>query len=341
VTHVDLNPDTLQVDIRKLRLAITPSTIMIVASCPGYPHGIMDDVVRVAEVAERAGIGCHVDCCLGGFIVPFMHEAGYSIAPFDFRLQGVTSISCDTHKYGFAPKGSSVIMFRTPSLRQFAYFCQPDWPGGIYATPTITGSRNGALIVGCWAALMYNGRNGYVHSTRGIVSKQRQMTRAIREFPELKVMGEPLASVFAFTSKKIDIYRISELLGKRGWALSPCQFPPAIHYTVTHLSNAETFIKDLTEVMAEVRENPSVKAQGSGAIYGMSATIPDRTLVDRFARGYVDALSIPFQKQSHRSQGQNASLKSTQDDLKSTQEDLKDSQSLQDSRDKLKSSQSS
>jgi len=184
---------------------------------------------------------------------------------------------------------------------------------------------------------MYNGRSGYVHATREIVSKQRQMTRAIREFPELNVMGDPLASVLAFSSKKIDIYRVSELLGKRGWALSPCQFPPAIHYTVTHLSNAETFIKDLTEVMAEIRENPSIKAGGSAAIYGMSATIPDRTLVERFAQGYVDALTIPFQKQSQGGQGLRSS--DGRASLKSTHENLKDSQSLHASRDKLKSSQ--
>jgi sphinganine-1-phosphate aldolase len=228
-----------------------------------------------------------------------MNDAGYTIAPFDFRVTGVTSISCDTHKYGFAPKGSSVVMYRTPELRRFAYFAQPDWPGGIYATPTVTGSRNGASLVGCWAILMFMGRNGYIHSTREIVSKQRQMTRAIRDIPELKVIGEPLASVFAFTSSKIDIYRVSELLGRRGWALSPCQFPPAIHFTVTTLSDADLFIKDLNEVMDEVRKSPGTKAGGSAAIYGLSATIADRSLVDRFARGYCDALFITHDKKAH------------------------------------------
>jgi len=193
-------------------------------------------------------------------------------------------------------------MFRTPELRRFAYYSQPNWPGGIYATPTILGSRSGATVAGCWAAMMFMGRSGYVHATRTIVAKQREMVAGIKEIDGLFVVGEPVASVYAFGSKKTDIYRYSEGMSKRGWALSPCQFPPAVHCTVVFRSDAEKFVADLKEVHAEIAKEPSKKPSGSAAFYGLSATIPDRTVVDRFARGYCDALYIPYIKYASSSQ---------------------------------------
>lgn len=141
-------------------------------------------------------------------------------------------------------------MFRTPALRRFSYFTQPNWPGGIYATPTILGSRNGSVIAGCWAAMMFTGRSGYVQAARAIVAKQKQMIQAVKSLPGLKVIGDPQGSVFAFIATEFDIYRVSELMGKRGWSLSPCQYPPAIHMTVVLNTNADQFAIDLKEVHA-------------------------------------------------------------------------------------------
>lgn len=137
---------------------------------------MIDDIQALGKIAQRYNVGLHVDCCLGGFLVPFMEKAGFPLALFDFRVKGVTSISCDTHKYGFAPKGSSVVLYRNSELRHFQYFVAPDWPGGIYASPTIAGSRPGALIAGCWTALMYMGEQGYVDSTKQIVTTARKIT---------------------------------------------------------------------------------------------------------------------------------------------------------------------
>jgi sphinganine-1-phosphate aldolase len=155
VTHIAYDPVTYQVDIRKLKQAICRNTILIVGSCPSFPHGCQDDILTLSGIAIKNNIGLHVDCCLGGFIAPFMEAAGYPIPPFDFRVPGVTSISADPHKYGYSPKGSSVVLYRTPELRQYQYFCCTDWPGGVYASPSIAGSRPGNIIVGCWAAMVY------------------------------------------------------------------------------------------------------------------------------------------------------------------------------------------
>lgn len=152
--------------------AITPNTIMLVGSCPSFPWGVIDDIEGLGKLAQEFGVGLHVDCCLGGFLVAFMEKAGFPmrtshhscsftahtpIAKFDFRIPGVTSISCDTHKYGFTPKGTSVVMYRDADLRRYQYFSCVNWPGGIYASPTVAGSRPGQLVAGCWATLMYYG----------------------------------------------------------------------------------------------------------------------------------------------------------------------------------------
>ncbi|OMJ26260.1 Sphingosine-1-phosphate lyase, partial [Smittium culicis] len=163
-----------KVDIHILEKAINKNTIMIAGSAINYPHGVMDDIETMASIAMKKGIGMHVDCCLGSFLMPFMEDAGFKIPNFDFRVPGVTSISCDTHKYGFAPKGSSVIMYSNRKLRHYQYFVCTEWPGGIYASPTIAGSSSlpGSLIAGCWAALVSIGKEGYITSCRNIVNSR-------------------------------------------------------------------------------------------------------------------------------------------------------------------------
>ncbi|KAJ1948132.1 Dihydrosphingosine phosphate lyase, partial [Linderina pennispora] len=146
ITHVPVDPTTGQADLRAMRRAIDSNTIMIAGSSANYPHGVADDLKAMSEMAIKYKIGFHVDSCLGSFIMPFLKEAGFPEVPCDFRLPGVTSISCDTHKYGFAPKGTSVVMYRNEHIRRYQYFSIATWPGGIYASPTIAGSRCGAVI---------------------------------------------------------------------------------------------------------------------------------------------------------------------------------------------------
>ena len=135
------------IDLASVRGALSADTIMVYSSAPCFPQGTIDPIEDLSNLCSRAGVGLHVDCCLGGFVLPFMKEAGFgeNLPPFDFGLPGVTSMSVDTHKYGYAAKGTSVVLYRSPELRRFQYFGYPDWSGGLYVTPTIAGSRPGAL----------------------------------------------------------------------------------------------------------------------------------------------------------------------------------------------------
>jgi sphinganine-1-phosphate aldolase len=173
---VPVDFETGKVIISKVASAINSNTILIVGSSPSFPHGAIDDIKELSDLAVKKNIGLHVDSCLGGFLIPFMSKAGYELNEIcDFRLPGVTSISCDTHKYGFAPKGSSVIMYKTKEIRNYQYFVQTDWSGGVYGSPTMAGSRPGAISVGCWAAMMRMGLSGYVDSTRKIITAARTL----------------------------------------------------------------------------------------------------------------------------------------------------------------------
>ena len=132
---------------------IDDDTIAIAGSAGDYAHGLIDPIAELGELAQSRGIGLHVDSCLGGFILPFGQELGYDIPVFDFRLPGVTSMSADTHKYGFGLKGSSVLLYRSAELRRLQYFIVPDWPGGAYTSPGMSGSRSGGIIAAAWASV--------------------------------------------------------------------------------------------------------------------------------------------------------------------------------------------
>eukprot|EP01087_Luapelamoeba_hula_P024134 TRINITY_DN907_c0_g1_i1.p1 TRINITY_DN907_c0_g1~~TRINITY_DN907_c0_g1_i1.p1 ORF type:complete len:576 (-),score=82.68 TRINITY_DN907_c0_g1_i1:103-1740(-) len=292
IIHVPVDEKSRKVNVHAMRRAITSNTIALVASAPQFPHGIIDDVQAVALLARQKGIGLHVDSCLGGFLLPFMSKAGFPLAPFDFRVPGVTSISCDTHKYGYTPKGSSVVMYSTRKLRAYQYFVVTNWPGGVYASPTIAGSRSGAILAACWATMVHIGEEGYVACTREIVSATRKIAEGVKGIHGLKLMGNPEVSVVGIGSDKFDIYRLSGALTKRGWNLNALQFPPSIHICVTYTNKdrADDLIADLTEITRECMQDPGKPAEGAAAIYGMAQALPDRSLVDQIARGYVDLM---------------------------------------------------
>ncbi|CAI2733331.1 unnamed protein product [Schistosoma spindalis] len=297
VIHVPLDPITYKVDMIEMKSSITDDTCMLVGSAPGFPHGIIDPIQEIAKLGHRYNIPVHVDCCLGGFLLPFMEKVNYPIGEFDFRLPGVTSISCDTHKYGFAPKGTSVIMYRNQYYRSKQYFTQTTWPGGIYASSTLPGSRPGALIATCWATMMYHGENGYCKSTKRIISTTRYIINELRKIPGIFILGEPNVSIIAFSSNHFDIYQLSHLLSNqpngRGWNLNNLQFPPAIHLCITDMHTmkgcAEQFIQDVKEIVKELMIKPNKKSEGSVALYGLSQMIPDRSIVTELAHCYLDA----------------------------------------------------
>lgn len=312
LVHVPVDPVTMRVDVAAVRRAITRNTILIVGSAPGFPHGVVDPITELGQIASERGIGLHVDSCLGGYLLPFAVKLGYDIPPFDFTVPGVTSISADTHKYGYAPKGASVVMYSTTRLRSFQYFVAPEWTGGIYASPSMPGSRPGGLIAATWAALVRMGENGYLECAREIMSTAKAIEAGIRTIPGLRVLGTPHMSVISFASdpstlvrgEVVNIYKVGESLtspktaadGKKrsGWNLNTLQKPSSIHLCCTymHRGRADQFLADLRAAVDEVVDHPEMFKNGSAAIYGMAETMPDGAVVDDLARGFIDTLYI-------------------------------------------------
>ncbi|KAI1894717.1 hypothetical protein AGOR_G00118620 [Albula goreensis] len=294
LVHIPLDKKTMKVDVRAMRRAISKNTAMLVCSTPQFPHGVMDPVQEVAQLAVKYNIPFHVDACLGGFLIVFMNKAGYPLAPFDFRVKGVTSISADTHKYGYAPKGSSVILYSDQKYRHYQYFVAPDWQGGIYASPSVAGSRPGGIIAACWATMMHMGEHGYVEATKKIVQTARIIEAGCRKVDGLFVFGQPEVSVVALGSDVFDIFRLSNALTAKGWNLNTLQFPSSIHICVTLLHTqpgvAEQFVSDVRDLVAVIMKNPKEKTTGMGAIYGMAQSIPDRSMVTEISHGFLDCL---------------------------------------------------
>ncbi|XP_067092400.1 sphingosine-1-phosphate lyase 1 isoform X2 [Osmerus mordax] len=304
LVHIPLDKKTMKVDVKAMKRAIGRNTAMLVCSAPQFPHGVMDPIEEVGKLAQQYNLPLHVDACLGGFLIVFMAKAGFKLAPFDFRVKGVTSISADTHKYGYAPKGSSVILYSDKKYRHYQYFVAPDWQGGIYASPSVAGSRPGGIIAACWATMMHIGESGYVETTRKIIETTRTIKMGVSKIEGLFVFGDPEVSVVALGSDVFDIFRLSNALTSKGWNLNTLQFPSSIHICVTvlhtQLGVADQFINDVDELVDIIMKNPNEKTTGMGAIYGMAQSIPDRSMVTEISRGFLDCLySTEVAKTSH------------------------------------------
>ena len=307
-------PDYM-VDIHRVRRLINPNTVLLVGSAPNYPHGIVDNIPALSKLAVSYRIPLHVDCCLGSFVMPCLSKAGFPSpwaddGGFDFRQPGVTSISVDTHKYGFAPKGNSCILYRNGQLREYQYFICPEWSGGAYGSPSMAGSRPGALIAGCWASMMSVGEKGYVDATHKIVSTKLTIENAVKEHPVLKetlrVLGRPLVSVVAFESvdPAISIYDIADGMSKKQWHLNSLQEPPGVHVAVTlpmtRAGAVDSLIDDLVAVVKEEKEKAVARVQAGGSIekgkghsaqlYGVAGSLPDKTIVEKIIVAYLDTL---------------------------------------------------
>ena len=337
------------------RRAITPRTILLYVSAPAYPHGEIDPVGEVAELARSRGIGCHVDACLGGFVLPWMrrlerrgktnssrqektnssnltdsndrgaerepqahdrgaerepqahdrgaerepqaHDRAPEIPAFDFSASpGVSSMSLDTHKYGLAPKGTSLVLFRGEDLKKACSFATASWSGGVYASPSLAGSRPGGLIAAAWASLMALGEEGLARQAAELIETRRKVVEAVERIPSLEIIGKPLATVVAFKAREtlsgpsLDVYRLAEALRERGWHLSPLQFPPALHFCLCapQVGQEEDFAEDLAWAAGEIEASPEKYRGGMCASYGLAGDerVP-RQLVEEIAIGAV------------------------------------------------------
>src|SRR3954451_3851728 len=219
--------DGFVVDVDAVRSLITPRTVALFGSAGTYPHGLIDPIEELGALALEHELGLHVDGCLGGLILPWGERLGIELPRWDFRVPGVTSISADTHKYGYAPKGTGVMLYANRELRHQQYFTYPDWPGGLYASPGIAGSRSGGLIAATWAAMVTLGEQGYLEIAREIFTTGAAIRAAVEANPELALIGDPTFCI-AWRGESVDVYLVNDALKESGWRMNSLQLPPAL-----------------------------------------------------------------------------------------------------------------
>jgi len=279
-------------DVDWIRAHVTKNTVALVGSAANYAHGLIDPIKELGEIALEHDLGLHVDGCLGGFILPWGERLGYDIPRFDFRVPGVTSISADTHKYGYALKGTSVLLYRNSDLRRYQYFNFTDWPGGIYFSPGLSGSRSGGIVAATWAAMVSLGESGYLEIAKRIFETAATIRRGIEAMPELEVLGNPTFLV-AFRARELNVYHVNDHLIAKGWRLNALQLPAALHFCVTRPNTApevaELFLADLHDAVDYAKHPPRAEPK-SGALYGLGGTPEGNEILNTLFTAALDAM---------------------------------------------------
>jgi len=257
-------PD-LRADPDALADAIDDQTVLVVASAPCYPYGVVDPVPEVAALAASRGVLCHVDACLGGWLLPWMERLGHPVPAWDFRVEGVTSISADVHKYGWAFKGVSTITYRDPAMVRRQWFLYDDWPGGLYGSPTTAGTRPAAAMAGAWATINFLGEEGYLRKAEQVMEATRGFLDGIRAIDGIEVHGEPDLSLFEFGSTAVDISAVGDVMDDRGWNLDRQQGGLHLMLFPYHRHVVGEFCSDLADAVANHGPSRGVAASYGGA----------------------------------------------------------------------------
>ena len=293
MVHIPVSVPDFRVDPKAVEAKINDNTAAIVGSAGNYPYGLIDPLENLSDIALKHNIGFHVDGCLGGFILPWIEKLGYDIPIFDFRLQGLTSMSADTHKYGFGLKGTSVVLYRNNNLRRYQYFNVPDWSGGMYASSTAAGSRSGGLTAATWASMVYLGEEGYLKAAEAIMTVADKIKKGVEEIPELILIGNP-TFVISFRSDDVDVFHVNDFMKTKGWRFNCLQLPPGMHFCVTM---PQTFIPDIAERLIEdlragveyAKSKAGTVAQTT-ALYGLAGSVEGNQQVTELVFGALDYL---------------------------------------------------
>ncbi len=244
-------------DVDAVRELVGERTAVVVASAFSYPFGIMDPVAEIAAIAAANGAGCHVDACVGGFVLPFMEDLGHDVPPWDFRVEGVTEISADVHKYGYAPKGASTVLHRDADWFGHQYFVYSDWPAGLYGSPGVAGAKPAAPIATAWAVMQWLGREGYDEIVRGLLATTAIVRDAIASLDGIELVGDPIGPVLATRSDTLDLYAVGDVLDDRGWHVNRNVDPPGLHMMLSpaHATVVDQLVADLTDAVGHHGES--------------------------------------------------------------------------------------
>ena len=278
---VDIDPATFKVKPEAMRAAITDNTILLVASAPNYSQGVVDPIAEIGKIAQEKNLLFHVDGCVGGIHLSFMRKLGYAIPDFDFAVPGVTSISADMHKYGYAAKGCSVIMYRSKEIRKFQIFACTDTTAYTLINPTVLSSKSGGPMAGAWAILNFLGEEGYMKIIKEVQEATKKLIDGINSIDGLQVLGEPAMCMFSFKSDVINVYQLADEMGKRGWYLQG-QFstpltPRNLHISVNHgtIQSVDAMLKDLRECVEIVKGLTPIDGDNIRAMADFALQSPD------------------------------------------------------------------
>jgi sphinganine-1-phosphate aldolase len=278
VVTVPVDKESFRVDPKDMEAAISPNTILLVGSAPSYAHGVMDPIEEIAAIAKKNDILCHVDSCVGGMYLPFAKMLGHDIPNFDLSVDGVTSISCDLHKFGYVPKGCSTIIYKNKELRQHQFYTCSNWPGYTIVNPTVLSSKTGGPMAGAWAMFMHYGLEGYKRAVADCQAATKTLIEEVKNILELEVLGDPDMSLVAFKSidENISIFDLAEAVNKKGWylqvQLASNASPEAIHVTISHFNAPH--IPALVEVIKEtIQEMKATKSEAQELMMGLDATM--------------------------------------------------------------------
>ncbi|MEM1672269.1 MAG: aspartate aminotransferase family protein [Archaeoglobaceae archaeon] len=275
VKRVRVDEESFTADVDAINEAITENTAMIVGSTPNWPLGTIDPIKELAEIAVDKNIWLHVDACVGGFVLPFMRKAGEKIPEFDFRIDGVCSISMDPHKYAYTPIGASIVLFRKKFYKMYSQFSNLKWPGYPIVNPAVLSSRSEALLAAAWAVIHFLGEEGYTELAKKIISAKNRIVKGFKE-AGYRVMGEP--SVIAAFTSDLNLFRLSDEMAKKGWLIQPqkgipaMNIPPSLHVTITpiHDRTIDAMLSDLKECTEVVKRLPPSEADSLLDIFSVA-----------------------------------------------------------------------
>lgn len=263
VVTTPIDPETMRADVAAMRAAVTPDTILLVASASGYAHGVVDPVRAIAALAAERGLLCHVDGCIGGFVLPYFARFDASVPDFDFRVPGVTSMSMDFHKYALTPKGASVVLYRSAELWRAQFFACASWTGYTMVNSTVQSTKSGGPLAAAWAVLHHVGDDGYERIMRGLYDAKEAIVAGIRAIPGLYVLGAPEMCLVGFASRELSVFRLADAMHTRGWHVQPQLAyggsPENLHITIqpSNVPHVASFLADLRAAVAEVRAAPA------------------------------------------------------------------------------------
>ena len=277
--------------IKEMKNKINSNTILIVGSCPEYSYGTVDPIKELSEIALKRNVSLHVDCCMGSLLIPFIEEYKH----INFKLKGITSMSVDTHKYGYSLKGSSVLLFSSFEYKKYQHFINKDWVGGVYATPTMMGSKSGGIIAATWYSLLTIGAEKYKKYALEIQNNLKLIKNNFKDNNDISIISNPNLNIIAFKSKNntLNIYNVVHFMKEKKWNLTVMQKPASFHLCITKIHNqkiCQSFCNDLLKSINEAKSNKA-KLDGTLALYGSSTKLENNLFIDEIIHDYIYLLS--------------------------------------------------